>query len=376
MRQILVVSVLCLVAFSVLAEPRRRAVRHPGFVSAPPRSIVFDFTGGSGLEWEPGFADYHPDTDMRTTADVRLLPPEIGSGTSWYLSGWNYSDDLFMFLQRRLDRGDRIFPSQNYLVHYTITLATNAGADCGGIGGAPGESVYVKLGAAPTRPEPVLVDDYLWMNIDKGNQAEGGVHASVAGNIAADVPLPCSSDAPFVTLVRNHEHPYAIPSTPSGELWLIFGTDSGFEGVTSIYVQKIEVRLTPVPADDPRTRWQTTYAEVFSIVAELEHAGIILRELGSSAFEPLGGRDHVYGVGESGTLEELHFIVFDTAVDAENAREMISADGTRIDGEPVEWLGTPHFFMGDHFIVNYVGSSQRILSILEQRLGPAFAGGQ
>ncbi len=44
-----------------------------------------------------------------------------------------------------------------------------------GIGGSPGESVYVKAGA--TTEEPLIIEDsdgWLRMNIDKGNQAGEG----------------------------------------------------------------------------------------------------------------------------------------------------------------------------------------------------------
>jgi hypothetical protein len=379
MKRTLTLVLLSLFALQLSAMPRKRAVR-----SAPPPPVLtfsFDFTGGSGQGWEAGFADYSPGMEVRTTGEIRLLPPEIGSGTAWYLSGWNVSDDLFSFLRRGLDRRDGIIPGQNYLITYTVTLATNAGPECGGVGGAPGESVSIKLGGASHRPEPVLIPasrsasgfDFIQMNIDKGNQSQGGVHGSTAGTVTSEEPIPCGG-AVFAPLVRYHEHRYAIRSSPDGDLWLLFGTDSGFEGFNQIYVQKIDVGLTRVSASDPAVRWQKTYAEIFSLVDELERSGVLLREGGTGYSELIGGRELNFAIGEPGVLEEMYIYVFDTAAAAERTRGLISQDGSRIDGLEIEWIAPPHFFMGDHFIVNYVGSSPEILALLTTRLGPQFAG--
>jgi hypothetical protein len=242
---------------------------------------------------------------------------------------------------------------------------------------ATGESVFIKLGAASKRPEPVLRSgtgsDFIQMNIDKGNQFQGGVHGSTAGTVTSEEPIPCGGTV-FAPLVRHHEHRYAIRSSPDGELWLLFGTDSGFEGFNQIYVQKIDAMLTPVSASDPAVRWQKTYAEIFSIVDELERSGVLLREGGNFYSELIGGRKLNCAIGEPGAMEEMCFYVFDTAAAAERTRGLIVPDGGRIDGIEIEWIAPPHFFMGDHFIVNYIGSSPEILSLLTPRLGPQFAG--
>ena len=360
------------VALGVDAAPRRRAVApRPGPAVI---SLSFDFAAGDGLGWEADFADYNPVTDMRTTAGVRQLPIEAGIGKAWYLSGWNYSDDLFMYLRRQVTPADGIVPGTSYLAEFRVTFATNAGDDCVGIGGAPGTSVYLKMGLAPTKPLPVLVGDHLRLNIDKGNQSQSGVHASQAGTIAAQQPTPCSAEAPFSTVVRRHSHPLAVPASPTGELWLLFGTDSGFEGYTQIYVQRIEVTLTPVPSDDQSARWQTTYATVDAIVTDLRRNGHVLRDGGASTFSQIGGRDVHYAMGTPGVLEEIHFYVFDTSAEAERAAASISADGRMVGNDMVTWIAPPHFFRGDHLIIGYLGSDRAVISLLERSLGRQFSG--
>jgi hypothetical protein len=106
--------------------------------------------------------------------------------------------------------------------------------------------VYLKAGAAPVEPQPFLdaVDNRVRMNVDKGNQAVGGSAASLVGNVANGRPCEPGNE-PFVSLRRQHVHMPPVTASAEGELWLLIGTDSGFEGTTTLYYQRIEVQLTP-----------------------------------------------------------------------------------------------------------------------------------
>ncbi len=221
----------------------------------PPLSLEYEFVDGE-LGWEAGFAEYSPGMEdiMELEAEIRPLPPELEiAGNGYYLQGMNRSDDLFMFLKHRLSDEDGVIPGQEYRIHYEIVFASNAPSGAVGIGGPPGEAVYLKAGATPTEPEVYLDSeiDYYVMNVDKGAGNSGsGEAASVTGHIANGLPAEDVdlSDPPYVSLVRQHEHDYIITSSPEGELWLLVGTDSGFEGLTGIYYQRIAVTLQPVEA--------------------------------------------------------------------------------------------------------------------------------
>jgi len=210
--------------------------------------LEFDFRQGA-QGWEAGFAEYSP--QMQGTVlegEIRPLPSELGiNGTGYYLQGMNHSDDLFMFLKRRLGTDDGLVPGQEYRVILATVFASNAPSGAVGIGGAPGESVYLKAGASTVEPEVYIDSDtgYYVMNVDKGLGNSGsGTAASVVGDIANG--LSAEEDPRYISLERQHEHEYTVNASPDGELWLLVGTDSGFEGLTAIYYQSTAVTLVPL----------------------------------------------------------------------------------------------------------------------------------
>jgi hypothetical protein len=214
--------------------------------------LEFNFCDGA-QGWEAGFAEYATEMEdtMQLGAGIRPLPSELGiEGTGYYLEGMNHSDDLFMFLKRRLGTDDGVVPSQEYRIKFTIVFASNAPSGAAGIGGPPGESVFLKAGASTVEPDVYLDSDtgHYLMNVDKGlGNSDSGEAASVTGHIAnglsaEEVDL---QNPPYVSLERQHEHEYTITASPDGELWLLVGTDSGFEGLTGIYYQRVAVTLKP-----------------------------------------------------------------------------------------------------------------------------------
>jgi hypothetical protein len=124
--------------------------------------------------WVAGFADLPADYD---SAQFMLdsgwggLPSGL-EGNALFLSGNNHSDDLFMFIQKQFTG---LKPETTYQVQFEVELASNSPAGMMGIGGSPGESVYIKAGAVSHEPEVVSDSiDWLRMDIDKGNQASEG----------------------------------------------------------------------------------------------------------------------------------------------------------------------------------------------------------
>jgi hypothetical protein len=215
-------------------------------LSAPEDIVELAFTFEGGTEdWRGAFADYPAgrEQDFRLAFEHRALPVEVGTpGSGLYLAGDNRSDDLFMFLTREVTG---LRPQTSYAITFELVLASNAGSGCTGIGGAPGESVYLKVGASRTEPRAIPdVDGSLRLDVDKGIQASGGANAQVIGNIANG--LAQCTNAPFRLITRtNLGTPFLITTDERGTLWLLVGTDSGFEGTTTLYYDSIRVVLEP-----------------------------------------------------------------------------------------------------------------------------------
>jgi hypothetical protein len=213
--------------------------------------VEYNFKSGS-LGWTAGFADYPPNigTGYELDAGLRFMPRKLTRlpRQGFYIQGHNRSADLFMYLKRRLRAEDGIVANQTYRVEYVITLASTAATGCGGIGGAPGESVFLKAGASPIEPLSVVQPNgYLRMNVDIGSQINSGTAASVAGNIANGIPCEQAFPVlPFALFQRSHQHTSNVTASAAGELWLLVGTDAGFEGLTRLFYQSIRVRLVPV----------------------------------------------------------------------------------------------------------------------------------
>ncbi len=193
-------------------------------------------------------ADYGPDLYQLEFAHTET-PAELNPERALVLSGQNASDDLFMFVKKGLTSDDGIVPNTTYRITFEVAFGTDAPAGAVGIGGPPGESVWVKVGAAPfepvARPEGDMGgEEYLLMNVDKGRQNDDGEHALRIGDVAK------AHDEEFgvyeLKTLDNADDPLEISSDKDGHLWIFVGTDSGFEGTTTLYYTNISVELVPV----------------------------------------------------------------------------------------------------------------------------------
>ena len=127
-----------------------------------------------------------------------------------------------------------------------MEIATSTPSGCIGVGGAPGESVWIKVGVTAEEPLAVMDDSYLHMNIDIGSQSNNGAQAVVLGNVANSRSCEQTPEWELKALERQ-----AIPASLSvpadGRAWLMIGADSGFESRTDVYFTRASVTLTPSP---------------------------------------------------------------------------------------------------------------------------------
>ncbi|MBS9525617.1 hypothetical protein KI659_16485 [Litoribacter alkaliphilus] len=190
--------------------------------------------------WQGGFSDLPTEGQDIYELDYghRPLPEETGQqGNALFIQGHNRSDDLFMFFKRQING---LQPNTQYEVSFEIELASQYPEESFGIGGSPGGSVFLKAGAVNYEPlaEPDA-DGYLQMNLDKGNQAADGADMYDMGTVGIE-----GEEFAYTLISRqNINRPLRVNTDDQGSLWLIFGTDSGFEGLTELYYNSVKVNV-------------------------------------------------------------------------------------------------------------------------------------
>jgi uncharacterized protein (TIGR03437 family) len=98
-----------------------------------------------------------------------------------------------------------------------------------GIGGAPGESVWLKAGADNQEPVAALQGNDIRLSADKGNQSSGGSDAVIVSDVANGISCE-DANREFVLLKRTARLPNPVMTDGTGTLWVFVGTDPGFEG--------------------------------------------------------------------------------------------------------------------------------------------------
>nr|MBV6629445.1 hypothetical protein [Oceanococcus sp. HetDA_MAG_MS8] len=212
---------------------------------AEPTARRFQFQTEPGDDIRFGFAEYPPgqEEDFNLEAGWERVPGAANTGTNGiFLNGNNRSDDLFMFFSTRITG---LASNARYTVSFSVQLYTREGEGCVGIGGAPGESVFVKAGLTRFRPE--VVNDgsgQVRVNVDKGNQAESGSEAIVIGDLAGS-RQNCTRGSYEVKNLSSAPQTFNFTTDVDGDAWLIVGTDSGFEGETRVYYTEVLVDFQP-----------------------------------------------------------------------------------------------------------------------------------
>ena len=208
---------------------------------ANPPQIASTFS--AGLDgWKGAYSDYTTDTEPTDVVwESRALPAPL-TGTAYFTGGTNKSDDLFVYSKKKFSGYQ---PSRQYKLTFEIEIATNLSSGCFGVGGSPGESVYVVAGAAPTEPKTVLANGEYTVNLDRGNQATPGKTSQVLGNVANAVPN-CGPQV-YQTKILKSAAPLIVQSDAAGDIWVYFGIDSGFEAKSSVFYKSVKAAVALAP---------------------------------------------------------------------------------------------------------------------------------
>lgn len=222
----------------------------------PPESesILVDFT--SSQEYSEYIAwDYPVGREAEWEISAEALAPYLNLSGQWqtgyYMHFYNRSDDTGMFVLTPL-KG--LEPHTSYSATFSATIATNVGETCAGIGGAPNE-VFLKAGISGKKPEVEIErgnssatgsEDYYRLTMDIGNQIESGEQANTLGKIGSPEFDFCDPEHQQFALTTKEEEGQVelyFETDENGLAWIYLGMDSGFEGPSTLYLDKLNIEL-------------------------------------------------------------------------------------------------------------------------------------
>jgi len=212
------------------------------YIHGSSQTYTFDFSMND-QNFEGGVSDFSVDQSGQhefTFENTSFQPPLDTLQLAQYISGINPSDDLFMFMKRKITGLQR---NTTYHVTFVVEFASSVPTNAFGVGGGPGESVVMKAGLTLIEPDTIISQEggpYVIMNIDKGNQSQPGVDMDTIGHVGV-------SDTTTVWTTKTNDnigHPFTFTTDNTGTGWLIIGTDSGFESQTELYYSSVTVDFT------------------------------------------------------------------------------------------------------------------------------------
>jgi len=187
--------------------------------------------------WDVGFSDYSTLTKPSDVEQVHTVIPIPGASKALYMGATNLSDDLLLYTYRKVTG---LLPNNSYIGQFTVTFASDAPAGCVGVGGAPGESVWLIGAVSGTKPENRQIREDFRLNISRGNQSTAGDSSDVIGTIGVN-GIPCTGNnrqAAIKTLGPSKWIPFTTDDT--GSAWILVGLDSGFESYSRIWLQSVK----------------------------------------------------------------------------------------------------------------------------------------
>jgi len=220
-----------------------------------PGVFEFDFeTGRQG--WEPIFVGVPKDKEggedlavNEIESDHRALPDEVEKeGEALFARGFTGTPGLGLFFRRRVSG---LAPGTRYRVSFEVEIASNVGEGCFGAGGSP-SSTRIHTVAVPRKPtrevkEGRLTDFYVFD--DEATAEAMASPTSALGTIANGLPCKEASEIgwPFRLKTLSSEPDFwTVTTGEKGEVWLLVGSITSFNGKVSLYYNEVTARFEKV----------------------------------------------------------------------------------------------------------------------------------
>jgi hypothetical protein len=241
--------------------------------TATAQNIVYEFESGPD-GWSGDFADYTLTDSLLCELSLNwtALPAPLNATMHGLrISGKNRSDDLFMFVKKRVTG---LLPTTSYDLTIDVDIASCYPTHAAGAGGSPGEGVIVKAGATAIEPMKIRVGTYFRMNIDKDDQTRPGADMDTIGHVGV------SDTTTVYTMIHrsNGGHPFRVKTDAEGSVWICIGTDSGYEATTTLYYDRVSlVFSSTTDIEDPRTQpeyftFEQNYPNPFNPTTKLRYS--------------------------------------------------------------------------------------------------------
>lgn len=206
------------------------------------KEYIFDFSE-SMHGWDVLFSDYPAGEEnfYELSFEHTGLPSPLDNSTrALKVNGNNHSDDLLSCIYRKIDG---LEANTRYDATFSIELASNACRNCFGAGGSPDLSLGAGgLSFVPAnKTEMTGSVPYNRPNFPSELQSH---RSNNTLKVMGTIGVGDGSLGPYeIKRLINSGDPITLTTNASGELWLLIGTDSGFEGITCLYYKKIMVVL-------------------------------------------------------------------------------------------------------------------------------------
>ena len=201
----------------------------------------FRYEFGQSVDgWQGFFSDYPVGSESFYELEFAhsYLPAPLNTSLrALKISGNNHSDDLLSLIVRKFEN---LKPNTVYSVSFDIELASNVTGNSPGVGGSP--DLELGVGGLSILPKSNIHNsDYYRPNFTSLLQSrQSNEVLQSVGRIGVSSNHP----APFTLINRNNlSDPISLKTNSNGELWIMIGTDSGFEGITTLYYKSIKIRM-------------------------------------------------------------------------------------------------------------------------------------
>ena len=204
----------------------------------PNTEYSYNFSNGTD-GWQQFFSDYPVGSEVAFELEfehTNLPDPLDNNVKALMISGNNHSDDLLSFIYRKFDG---LQPNKTYAVTFDVNFASNAPSNAIGIGGSP--DLAFGVGGIPFAPANTP---------DGDNWHRPNFKSDLQSRLSNDTlqmtgTIGVGEDATDFALINhnNNGNPIMLTANNNGELWLMMGTDSGFEGTTTLYYTSIKIKL-------------------------------------------------------------------------------------------------------------------------------------